>query len=156
MGNAPFVDVFGTEIREFKFDAQATENKLVTQVGAAKIYQNDSLYFDDFKIENQVGNDSVVTSIKWKNEGAVSRNEASINLASAFNGYQHISNKFINSYAYVSDSLWQIKPFNEIKIDTGYILVNGLILHSKNQSVLFDGGLSNDSNDELNILFKKQ
>lgn len=155
VGNAPFIDVHGTEIREFKVDGQATENNLKMSFNADKIYQNDSLYFDNFKIESRVSNDSVVTSVKWKNEGNVSRNEANINLASAFNGYNNISNKFIDSYAYVSDSLWEINPLNEIRRDTGYFSVKGLIIHSENQSLMIDGGLSNDSEEELNVLFKR-
>jgi hypothetical protein len=155
LGNSPFIDVYGTEIREFKVEGRATENKLNMMFKADKIHQNDSLYFDNFKVESQVGNDSVNTLVEWKNEGDVSRNEASINIASAFNGYHHISNQFIDSYAYVSDSLWQINPFNEIRRDTGYVLVKDFVIHSENQSLLINGGLLNDSEDELNVFFKQ-
>ena len=73
------------------------ENDLNIIVDAAKIYQNDSLYIDNFNVLSVTENDSALTSVKWKNKGGVSRNEARLTLSTAFNGYNYISNKFIDS-----------------------------------------------------------
>ncbi len=154
-GKSPIIDVFGTEIRQFNFDGQANENDLNIIVDAEKIHQNDSLFLDNFNITSIVEKDSILTSMNWKNKGDVSKNEASITLSSAFNGYDFVSNKLINSYAYVSDSLWQIKPYNEIRSDTGTLFIKGLTIYSKTQSLLIDGKLSNNSEDQLDILFKQ-
>jgi len=153
-GNSPIIDVYGTKVRAFNFDGQANENDLNIIIDAANIYQNDSLFLDNFSVMGLVEKDSILTSIKWKNDGDISRNEASITLSSAFSGYDHITNKFIDSYAYVSDSLWKIKPYNEIRSDTGSLVIKGLTIYSKNQSLLIDGALSNNSEDQLDILFK--
>ncbi len=154
VGNSPFMDFYGTEVRLFKFDGQANENDLTIVVDADKIYQNDSLFIDNFNISSTIEQDSMLTTLNWKNEGDISKNEADITVSSSFNSYNHISNKLIDSYAYVSDTLWEVKPYNEVSLDTGNILVKGLMIHSKTQSLLIDGKLSNNPNDQVDVLFK--
>lgn len=153
-GNAPFIDAYGTKISHFNFNGKANETTLDLVIDADKIYQNDSLYIDNFNISSTIENDSVLTEVKWSNNGGSSRNEANINIATFFNGYSNISSKLIDSYAYISDTLWRIKPYNEIKNDTGSLLIKGLTIYSKTQSILIDGKLSNNSNDQLDLLMK--
>lgn len=153
-GNAPFIDVYGTEISHFNFNAKGSENDLMLIVDADKIYQNDSLYVDNFNITSTVEKDSVLTEIKWNNNSEVSKNEAKITAATYFNGHQFVSSKLIDSYVYVSDSLWRIKPYNEIKSDTGSLFVKGLTIYTKTQSVLIDGKLSDNPNDQMDMLLK--
>ncbi len=153
-GNAPFIEAYGTEINHFNFNGKANDDALNLVVNADKIHQNDSLYVDDFSISSATGNDSILTTIKWKNTGGLSKNEANINLTTLFNGYNYVMSKFEDSYAYVSDTLWKVKPYNEIRNDTGSFLVKGLTIYSKNQSVLIDGKLSEDPNDQLDMLLK--
>jgi len=155
VGKSPLIDAYGTQIHQFSFDGQANENYLNIIIDAVKIYQNDSLYLDNFNLLSVIEKDSILTSINWKNKGDVSRNEASITIASVFEGYRHASNRFIDSYAYVADSLWRIKPYNEIVNDTGSLFIKGLTIYSETQSILFDGRLSNKANDQLDILFRK-
>jgi len=153
-GNSPFIDAYGTEIRKFNVNVQANETDLNIIVDVVKIYQNDSLYIDNFSIISVTEKDSILTNVKWKNEGDVSRNEANITVSTVFNGYNQVSNKLIDSYAYVSDTLWKVKSYNEIKSDTGSFLVKGLTIYSETQSVLVDGKLSESPNDQLDVLFK--
>ncbi len=153
-GSAPFMDVYGTEITHFTFNGKASENTLDLVIDADKIYQNDSLFIDNFNVSTITEKDSVLTEIKWKNNGEVSKNEAHIAIATLFDGYNHTSSKLTDSYAYVSDTLWSVKPFNEIESDTGSLFVKGLTIYSKTQSVLIDGKLSDNPNDQLDMLLK--
>ncbi|MBL4594657.1 MAG: translocation/assembly module TamB [Flavobacteriales bacterium] len=153
-GDSPFIDAFGTEINHFNFNIKANEKTLDISIDVDKIYQNDSLYVDNFNISSITEKDSVLTKIKWNNNGELSRNEANINIETIFNGYNHISSKITDSYAYVSDTLWKVKPYNEIKNDTGSLFVRGLTIYSKTQSMLIDGTLSDNPNDQLDMLLK--
>ena len=154
MGDAPFIDAHGTEISDFNFNCEANERKMDATVDAAKIYQNDSLFVDNFNIASQIVSDSLLTNIKWKNNGGVSKNEANIGVSTLFNGYTYISSKINDSYAYVADTLWKIKPNNEIVSDTGTLFIRGLTVYTKTQSILVDGTLSNNPNDQLDMLLK--
>ena len=154
-GTSGIVDVFGTKINNFEFNGEASNQRLNIVVDAEKIYNNDSLYIDNFNITSTAGGDSALTNIVWVNNLVSSKNEGDITLKTNFNGFHNVSNKIIDSYVYVSDSLWSINPLNEIIIDTGYFAVNDFRIFSTTQSVLVDGKLANNSEDQLNILLKE-
>jgi len=154
VGDAPFVDAYGTEITHLSFVGEATENVLTIDVGADKIFQNDSLFVDNFKISNITANDSMQTAINWVNDSSLSKNEAQIAIATHFNGFDYVSSKVLDSYVYVADSLWKVKPYNEIRQDSNSTFVKGLTVYTKTQSVLVDGKLSDDPKDQLDMLLK--
>lgn len=152
--NSEIVDVYGTEIRTFEFRGEANGNQLNLIVDADKIYNNDSLYLDNFNVTSITSNDSALTNVVWVNKLVSSKNEGDITLKTNFNGNYNVSNKIVDSYVYVSDSLWSINPLNEIIIDTGYFSIHDFRIYSVAQSILIDGKLSNNSNDQLSLLFK--
>ena len=154
-GISEIVDIHGTEIRSFEFNGEANSETLNLNVDVDKIYSNDSLYLDNFNITSITGNDSAVTNVIWVNNLVSSKNEGDITLKTNFNSYHNISNKFVDSYVYVSDSLWSINPLNEIVIDTAYFSINDFTIYSATQSVFVDGKLSDNSSDQLNILLKE-
>lgn len=154
LGTSEIVDVFGTEIRKFEFSGEANDNKLHLVVDADKIYKNDSLYFDNFNITSTTENDSALTNIVWVNNLVSSKNEGDITLKTNFNSFYNISNKIVDSYVYVSDSLWSISPNNEIIVDTGSFSINDFTIFSATQSIFVDGTLANNSDDQLDVLLK--
>jgi hypothetical protein len=148
------IDVYGTEIRKFEFKGEANDNTLSLIVDADKIFNNDSLYIDNFNITSVAGNDSAITNVVWVNDLISSKNEGDITLITNFNGDYNVSNKIVDSYVYISDSLWSINPMNEIVIDTGYFAINDFRIYSVTQSIIIDGELSNDPAQQLNLLMK--
>ncbi|MGB0882091.1 MAG: translocation/assembly module TamB domain-containing protein [Vicingaceae bacterium] len=153
-GSSEIIDVFGTEIRNFEFNGQANDDLLSLNVDAEQIYSNDSLYIDNFNINSVAGGDSALTNILWVNNKVSTKNEGDITLKTNFNSYSNISNKIVDSYVYVSDSLWSVNPLNEIIIDTNYFTVNDFKIFSSTQSVNVNGTLSDNSDEQLNLLFK--
>lgn len=154
-GDAPFMNAYGVEIDDFSFSSKANEKVLDLVIDAETIKQSDSLYMDRFNISGTLQQDSSFTEISWANQKDTVKNDANITLVSLFNGYNHVSNTFINSYAHIADSLWQIEPNNNITIDTGYIAVKGLNIHNQNQSIVIDGKLSDNESDQIDILMKQ-
>ena len=153
-GNSEIVDVFGTEIRELEFLAEANDELLNLNLDIEKIYNNDSLYLDNFNIFSTAGGDSAITNIVWVNNLVTSKNEGDITLKTNFNSFTNVSNKLVDSYVYVSDSLWSVNPLNEIIIDTSYFKIHDFSIYSATQRVSVDGALVNNSNEQLNLLFK--
>ncbi|MDB4534783.1 translocation/assembly module TamB, partial [Vicingaceae bacterium] len=148
------IDVYGTEIRKFEFKGEANDNTLSLIVEADKIFNNDSLYIDNFNITSVAGYDSAITNVVWVNDLISSKNEGDITLITNFNSDYNVSNKIVDSYVYISDSLWSINPMNEIVIDTGYFAINDFRIYSVTQSIIIDGELSNDPAQQLNLLMK--
>lgn len=154
VGTSDIVDVFGTEIRNFEFTGEANDEILHLNVDAEKIYNNDSLYIDNFNISSTAGGDSALTNIVWVNNIISSKNEGDITLKTKFNSFYNVSNKIVDSYVYVSDSLWSVNPLNEIIVDTGYFSINDFTIYSATQSIFVDGTISDNPDDQLNLLFK--
>jgi len=153
-GSSDVVDVFGTEIRMFEFLGEANDETLHLNVDAEKIYNNDSLYLDNFNIFSTAGGDSALTNIIWVNNLVSSKNEGDITLKTNFNSFTNVSNKLIDSYVYVSDSLWSVNPLNEIIIDTSYFKIHDFSIYSATQRISVNGALANNSDEQLNLLFK--
>jgi hypothetical protein len=153
-GNSPLVNAYGVDITDFNFNGMADENVLDLTVDADKVYQSDSIFINNFNITSSIEKDSLLSTVKWKNNGELSKNEGDFTIETLFNGYVNTTSNLKDSYAYVSDSLWQIKPYNEVKTDTGSLFIKGLTIYSKTQSVLIDGKLSDNPNDQLDMLLK--
>ena len=155
LGTSDVIGVFGSEVRKFEFNGEANNERLNLVVDVDKIYNNDSLYIDNFNITSSVGGDSALTNIVWVNDLISSKNVGDITLKTNFNGFHNVSNRIIDSYVYISDSLWSITPSNEIIIDTGYFAVNDFKIFSTTQSFFVYGRLTDNSDDQLNVLLKE-
>ncbi|MGB0886965.1 MAG: translocation/assembly module TamB domain-containing protein, partial [Vicingaceae bacterium] len=153
-GSIPYLNVKGVKVNQFNIDAQANNEDLNVVVNAQKVYQNDSLFVNNFNITTITESDSTITAIKWKNNDNWFRNESNLVLATSFNGLDHISNKFLDSYVYVSDSLWEIKSNNEIRFDTGLLTINNLLIATVSQQILIDGKISDHPKDHLDVSLK--
>ena len=69
------------------------ENVLDMSVNADKIYQNDSLFVDNFNINSITEKDSMLTNMAWKNNIETAKNEASFTIETVFNGYRKTSSE---------------------------------------------------------------
>ena len=153
-GTSPFLNIYGTKIDQLDFNGKAGEKVFDLNVNANKVYQNDSLFLDNFSISSIAGKDSLLNIIGWKNNNESKVNEAKISISTFFNGYDSITIRVLDSYAYISDTLWTINSDNLIKADTGSISFKALKLSSKTQSIIVDGQISNSPDDQIDILLK--
>lgn len=153
-GNSRFIDAYGIKVDDFDFKGVADENKLNVIVNATKIYQNDSLSIANFNLESQLEKDSALTIFQWGNINPVKMSEAKISIHTLFNGYYSNTSNVLNSYAYITDTLWAINSTNYIKSDSGLISFKGLKISSATQSILIDGKISDSPDDQVDILLK--
>jgi len=153
-GKSNFIDAHGIKVDGFNFKAIADENELKIGVDATRIYQNDSLSIVNFNIESQLQKDSVLSIFQWKNNNQSQANDAKITIGTFFNGYTISTNSVFNSYATISNTLWTINTTNTIKIDSGIIAIKGLKISSAAQSILIDGQLSDNHDDQIDLLLK--
>jgi hypothetical protein len=153
-GDSPFMNAHGVKFDGFTFNSKANEEVLDLVVDAAKIYASDSLYVENFNISGVLERDSGLTELSWINHNDESRNEANFLINTIFDGYGKMTNSLINSYVYISDSLWTVKPNNSILTDSSFLHVKGLSIGTKSQNMLVDGKLSNDPADQVDMLLK--
>jgi hypothetical protein len=151
-GNLPTVNAFGINISNASLNVKSDNQILYMNFGANKIYQNDSIYVDNFNLSTSTTNDSLLTNINWQNIGNSSRSEADITLNTFFKGYNYFSTTIRNSSVMVADSLWEFNQSNIIEIDTNSILVKNLSFASNSQRILVDGVFSDNPKDQIDIV----
>lgn len=152
-GDAPFINAYGTNIDFVNFNAKAKENVLDIVVDAERIAPSDSLYIDNFNIAGVLEKDTAITEISWNNDGEI-ENHGNFILSTIFNGYKNVTGSFIDSYLAVNDTLWNVKPGGYLEIDTNLIEVKGLSIASVNQSILIDGKLNQNSENQIDVLLQ--
>lgn len=153
-GESPFIDAYGFELKDISIDGIASEKVLDLSVDVPKIYVSDSIYLDNFNLKSVVQNDSVLSKLDWNNVDDVNRNEGDFTIATKFDGYQKMTNYFIDSYAYISDSLWSVRPGNLILTDTSFVMVKGLGIATEHQRILMDGRLSPNTDNQIDLLLE--
>ena len=153
-GEFPTLDAHGVKMNALNIQGNSSQKTLYLEVSAEKIYQNDSIYIDNFNTNAEVRNDTVLTHVNWVNNDTITRTEAHININTYFRGLNDFSSKFYDSYIYVDDTLWTVNENNNInflKQDTMELTIRSLGFNAGNQGVLIDGKLSGQKNDQVDI-----
>ena len=151
---SPFVEAYGLEIKDVSVGGVASEKVLDLSVELPQIFVSDSISIDNFNLKSTIQNDSVLTKLNWNNLNDKNRNEGDFTIATKFDGYQKMTNYLINSYTYISDSLWSVRPGNLILTDTSYVMVKGLGISTEHQSMLIDGRLSPNTSNQIDLLLE--
>ncbi|MCB9361138.1 MAG: translocation/assembly module TamB [Flavobacteriales bacterium] len=154
----PTVNSGIVKVNNLKIDGKTSLETLFLDVFAEKIYQTDSVYIENFNTSSVVQNDSILTNIKWANNDIISKTEANINFNTYFRGLNDFTTHFYDSYFMVDDTLWLVNENNKIdyfKEDTLELSVQSLGFKANNQSILIDGKISGDENDQIDIALKR-
>ncbi len=152
-GNAPNIDAYGVKINYISFNARAKESILDLVVDAERLAPTDSIYIDNFNIAGVLEKDTALTEISWDNDDEV-QNHGNFIISSFFSGYQNVTGNFIDSYLAVNDTLWTIKSGGIIKVDTNLLDIKGLSVYSESQSILIDGKIDRNTNNQIDVLLK--
>ncbi len=153
----PTIDANGIKINELQVEGKTIGDTLLLDVLADKIYQNDSIYIDNFKTSSIVQNDTILTHVKWNNQVSISRTEADIHINTFFRGYNDFTTHFYNTNIYIDDTLWTVNENNLIHFfqpDTMQLTVASLGFSAQNQSILIDGKLSGKPTDQIDVALK--
>ena len=98
-GDAPFINAYGLEIKDFSFNSKADEAILDLSIDADRISLTDTMYIDNFNVTGVIENDSALTELSWNNIDETTRNEANFIFNTVFEGYGRMTNSLFDSYA---------------------------------------------------------
>jgi TamB, inner membrane protein subunit of TAM complex len=150
----PQVNASGVVVTNCVVRARTSDERIYLNLTADKIYKSDTLYIDNFNVTANAANDTLNSIIKWKNKDPKTKTEAKIKTITFFEGYTKNTTKIIDSYAYISDSLWDIGSNNLIENDTTGLAIKNLKITSNAQRILIDGRLTENLKDQLDIVLK--
>lgn len=97
--------------------------------------------------------DEMKTKFIWNNYDVLTYSgevESNVYFKEKSDGKKHIDIRIDPSKIYIADTLWQINPAS-IAIDSSRIEVDNLMLSNKNQFISFNGVISNNEEDQIDM-----
>ena len=151
--NSQLVDFAGIKFRDNDIDINSKINGVSIKYAANSINLSDSFAFRS-PVFNVVANDKVSRfDLGWKNQ-SFPANQGDITGNIIF-GNSQAQIDFNRVKFVVNDSLWQIVKLNPIIIDTSYyITVKPITFYNQNQLITFDGRMSADSSEKMDVFIQ--
>ncbi len=129
---------------------------LINEVVLKEANKQDSLNLgiDSLKYVMQLQHDSLNFAIDWNNYNRKDENSGSINGLVEFEDDNGLSLVFKQSEMIINDTLWNITKGSKLVVDNNMYTFDSIHFFSHNQSVLLDGNISNQPDNDLLIQFK--
>lgn len=147
--NSDIMEYAGIKFKKNTININSLPNGISLSYLANSIHVTDSFAFKNMAV-TMIANDKTSDfKISWDNRSSPS-NKGDIEGRMKFmNDVSELSlHKFTSV---VEDSLWQMATSNTITFDTAFfITVNPMTFYNQNQTITFDGRLSNNVNDQFN------
>lgn len=151
--NSQLIDYAGIKFRDNTIDVNSLINGVSIQYKANAINLSDSFAFRNpsFKV---VANDKVSSfDLGWMNQAKPS-NQGDITGNIVF-GNSQAQIDFNRVKFVVNDSTWQIVKLNPVYIDSSfYITVKPITFYNQNQLITFDGRMSADSSEKMDVFIQ--
>ncbi|MDD3877850.1 MAG: translocation/assembly module TamB domain-containing protein [Bacteroidales bacterium] len=130
------------------------ESQILTlKTGAKHVLFNNKVTVDDLEVMASSKSDSVLFDIEWFNKSLNIRNSGDINGFLSFESMPLIELKFLEGQVFINDSLWAINSSNQILFDSTAIRINDLGFSHNNQTIMLDGNLSKEPDNQLDVVF---
>ncbi|MGB3947085.1 MAG: translocation/assembly module TamB domain-containing protein [Bacteroidia bacterium] len=127
-----------------------TGQDLMFDVASSRFYISKDEWLTDFNVISSTVADSVDLEVAWNNR-AYEKNSGDLKSTIHFAYGKKIEIKIHPSQFFITDSLWSINKDNTIIIDSTHIELQHLLVEHENQSVLFNGIVSENKTDELKL-----
>jgi len=157
-GEAPFLDVSGIYIPDWRLEAQTSSRELTLKTGASAIYfkkasKNDSVVvkLDTFNLVSHIRRDSILYAVTWTEAGKLSGLDGFV---SFFNS-PRTEIKITSMGVLLDNREWTVDRDNFITIDTNLIAVHRLFFSAGDQFLQADGIISVRPQDTLSLAFNK-
>jgi hypothetical protein len=142
-GSATYLEVYDFKLKNCLITGKSLDKSLYLNLGSNRLVINDSVYLENFNLNNQLLNDSLYVNFNWENN-SLFKNNGDINLTTVFKNKNRIETKISNSNFAISDTVWVINNDNKITFDSTLIKVENLSLKTKKSSILLDGIFSDN------------
>lgn len=156
IGNVPMVEYSGVKMKEVDINSNTKGRTLYFNSTFERVEPIDSLYLDNVTVNMSTRNDSIYTHVDFENtiEDTI-HNTGAIDAVARLYDKDKIRITLTKTEIDAFDYKWIINPDNLITIEGNNIDVNKLVFETGGQSFRAFGRLSNNPDDQLNILFAK-
>ena len=149
---SPFVKYQGVNLQNLRIVENADEHAFSLNVKADKAFLTDSIFVNNIEINNILAKDSLLFNIKGAEDTEQNYMRLNGNIHFAHNKPAFI--RFDESTIVINHEPWVFNTDAEMRVSKGKFYLNNLIASQGNQSVEFNGVLSNED-DKLEIEFSR-
>jgi hypothetical protein len=151
--NSDLIEYSGIKFKDNEIKVNSLTNGVSISYDASSINLTDSFSFKNPSLSIIANDKTTNFDINWDNHLSPN-NAGEITGKAVFESSQ--ATLLLDKVRYVvEDSVWQIVKSNSIIIDTAFsISINPITFYNQNQLITFDGKLSKNNNDKLDIFIQ--
>lgn len=143
----------GSRIHQMDFNLNSDSQNIELYAYGEKLFLSDTIWIEEFFASANVFQDTMVLLTQWENKNSPYRNLGHVEAMGRFVSPTTIELGFRPSYAYINDSIWSIRPDNQIIWDSTSVIIDNFFLYKNQEYLKVDGKLSNNPEDVLQIAF---
>jgi hypothetical protein len=153
---APWIAAKGIAWNNLNLTLNGTNNLLELEAGGSKLSLNDRITLDNFTVYANSASDTASILIRWNNWQDLEYKGTISALAkvshNAGQPHPHIEISMRPTNVVTRDTVWAIQP-GKVSIDSSSIKFEHIAVDHRNEYFSFNGAISQDPDDEMNILF---
>lgn len=149
------VDIAKTPFKDWAIEAITTPSGLKVTSSIQRLEAADSLYFDNISVNSTLFNDSIKTNVLFENTVDSIVNKGNIDLLAKVFDLDKIAIRIPRADIQAYNYTWIVRPDNEIVFNDSILNINKLIFETENESFRVFGRISENPDDQINILLNK-
>lgn len=154
-GDIPKIAYNNNIFYDLKINGKNIENKYSLELSCNRLMLSDSVWLDNLMLNNTINDDSLSTVLKWENKDSDKKNKGWIEGITHFHGAQKFDIRFLDSFVFINDILWQVNSDHIVKIDsTSYDIDNFIVFKDKEYATI-DGKISHNPKDQIILNFSE-
>lgn len=152
--NIPQASIFGVKVNHLQSNINGVTNDFTIKNTIGRVEINDSIWFDEIKINAHPWNKKLLAEVNWQNKEKY-KNAGRIESLFTFNDSSQTELDIRESNIFVRDTNWALVKQGQIIIDTAKITFNELAFSSGTQTISVNGIISKDPQKQLTINLKQ-
>ncbi len=148
--SGPSLTYLSNHIRDFKLDLEANADSVYHKLKAEQLVLGKVNKLDTLQWESSLSNSRLSSILKW-NGKEQTLDRAYLSMQGEWSQYSQVELQFKNSFISIGDSLWNLKNGNSLKLNSDTLTVQNFEFENVDQHLSFDGRLSKDPKDSLNV-----
>ncbi len=148
-GDIDYISLGNRNIQNLSLKLHSDTTELLLTTQSDRFLLSDSIWMDRFTFSGKVASDSITVTSEWENHQSRNKNYGQVNAKGNFISPNFTQFSIMPSRAYINDSLWTIRPGNQITLDSTSIAIENFFLYKNDEDLKVDGVLSDSPEDQL-------
>ncbi len=145
----------GIKFKNFNAELLVQNNDLVLTTFSDQVLITDSISIDSIKSSFSLAGDTISFAMKWNNQNWETSNYGDLAGNFVFFSPTDMKFKLTRGEIVINDTIWEINPANNLKIDSTSLTFSNFGLNTSEQGLFLNGKISHNPVDTLTINFDR-